>query len=71
MSDVVPQTWPGLGAELFDMLTGRRAEICYHLDIMEVHIPSHAHAPGSGAAAYAVWKSNGAIRISSRVLEPK
>ena len=71
MSDVVPQTWPGLGAELFDMLTGRRAEICYHLDNMEVHIPSHAHAPGSGAAAYAVWKFNGAIRISSRVLEPK
>ncbi len=71
MPDVAPQSWPGLGAELFDLLTGRRAEISYHLDNLEVHIPSHAHAPGSAEAAYAVWKFNGAIRISSRILGEK
>jgi hypothetical protein len=66
MTDSTPQTWPGLGAELFDLLTGRRAEIIYHLDNMEVHIPAMTHASGS-SPSYAVWKFNGAIRISSRI----
>lgn len=71
MSDVTPQSWPSLGAELFDLLTGRRAEISYHLDNMEVHVPSHANPPGTAAPAYAVWKFNGALRISSRILGDK
>jgi hypothetical protein len=66
MTDSTPQTWPGLGAELFDMLTGRRAEIIYQLDNMEVHIPAGTLAAGS-AQTYAVWKFNGAIRIRSRI----
>jgi hypothetical protein len=66
MTESTPQTWPGLGAELFDLLTGRRAEIIYHLDNMEVHIPAVAQASGA-SPTYAVWKFNGAIRVRSRI----
>ena len=68
MTESKPQTWPGLGAELFDLLTGRRAEIIYHLDNMEVHVPALAHA-GDATTTYAVWKFNGAVRIRSRILD--
>lgn len=68
MNDNPPQTWPGLGAELFDLLTGRRAEIIYHIDNMEVHVPAIAHA-GDATPTYAVWKFNGAVRIRSRILD--
>lgn len=66
MTGITPQTWPGLGAELFDLLTGRRAEITYHLDNMEVHIPAGTQGPNT-PPAYAVWKFNGAVRIRSRI----
>jgi hypothetical protein len=73
MSDSTVQTWPGLAAELFDLLTGRRAEISYLLDNLEVSVPSHAQTPGTPTTttAYAVWKFNGALRISSRTLSDK
>ena len=61
-------TWPALGAELFDLLTGRRAEITYDIDNMEVHVPAHANG-GDASPTYAVWKFNGAIRIRSRILD--
>jgi hypothetical protein len=67
IADVDPQSLPGLGAEFFDLLTGRRAEITYHLDNMEVHIPTHAHGPSAAATAYAVWKFNSAVCIRSRI----
>jgi hypothetical protein len=67
MADIATQTWPGMGAELFDLLTGRRAEITYQLDHMEVHIPTHSHAPGDSSPTYAVWKFNGALTIRSRI----
>lgn len=66
MADINPQPWPGLGAELFDLMTGRRAEITYHLDNMEVHIPAGVHASGASPAC-AIWKFNGAVRIRSRI----
>ncbi len=66
MTDTAPQTWPSLGAEPFDLLTGRRAEITDHLDNREVHVPAGTHAPGA-APADAVWKFNGAVRIRSRM----
>ena len=68
MTDSTPKTWPSLGAELFDLLTGRRAEIIYHIDNMEVHVPAVAHAGGE-SPTYAVWKFNGAVRIRSRYLD--
>ena len=66
MADSTPQNWPGLGAELFDLLTGRRAEITYHFDNMEVHIPVGPQVPGS-TQGHAVWKLNGALRVRSRI----
>ena len=66
MTESNPKTWPGLGAELFDLLTGRRAEIIYHIDNMEVHIPDMTHATGA-SPTYAIWKFNGAVRIRSRI----
>ena len=68
MSENDTLTWPSLGAELFDLLTGRRAEIIYHIENMEVHVPARAHA-GDASPTYAVWKFNGAIRIRSRILD--
>ena len=71
MSDSTSKSWPDMGIELFDLLTGRQAEITYHLDNMEVSIPSHATVPGAEVSASAVWKFNGALRISSRTLDQK
>ena len=68
VTDTDPKTWPSLGAELFDLLTGRRAEIIYHVDNMEVHVPAVANA-GGASPTYAVWKFNGAVRIRSRILD--
>lgn len=63
-------TWPGMAIELFDHLTGRNAEITYHFENMEVHVPTHLDNSGT-ALNYAVWKLNGALRISSRMPESK
>ena len=71
MSDSTPKSWPELGAELFDQLTGRQAEITYYLDNMEVSIPSRTTESGVGAPDSAVWKFNGALRVSSRTLDQK
>lgn len=70
MSDKDSKSWAGIGAELFDLLTGRKAEIIYNLDNMEVQIPAHA-TPAGTASSFAQWKFNGAVRISSRTLEEK
>lgn len=70
MSDDTVHSWPGMAIELFDHLTGRNAEITYHLENMEVHVPTHLDGKGT-ALSYAVWKFNGALRISSRVPEGK
>jgi hypothetical protein len=70
MPDDSVHSWPGKAIELFDHLTGRNAEITYHLDNREVHVPTHIHGRGA-ALNYAVWKFNGALRISSRLLKPR
>jgi hypothetical protein len=70
MTQNAVHTWPGMAIELFDHLTGRGAEVSYHLDNLEVHIPTHIDAEGK-TLGYAVWKFNGAVRISSRVPEGK
>lgn len=69
MAETPVHSWPGMGAELFDLLTGRRAEITYRLENMEVHIPTHV-GPGASAPSYAVWKFNGAVSIRSRIVDP-
>lgn len=55
-------TWPELAASLYDALTGRGAEIRYHFENMEVHVPSSA----SGNADHAPWKLNGTLSITTR-----
>jgi hypothetical protein len=56
------KTWPDLGIELYDKLTGRGAEITYEFENMEVWIPS-----GTGDdVTYAKWKLNGVLKIRSR-----
>ncbi len=56
------KTWPELAIGLYDKLTGRDAEITYHFDDFELHVPSSA----SKDANHARWKMNGALRISTR-----
>jgi hypothetical protein len=51
--------WPDLAMALWDGLTGRKAEIAYHFDHLEVSLPSHV---GDGAQ-YATWKLNGVLKI--------
>ena len=58
-------TWPELAAELYDKLTGRKAEITYEFQDMEVAVPSVA----AEQANHAPWKLNGVLKIRARDLE--
>jgi len=55
-------TWPDLAVALYDKLTGRGAEIAYHFDNLELHVPAST-AP---EAAQARWKVHGSVRVSTR-----
>ncbi len=54
-----PTSWPDLAMSLWDGLTGRKAEITYHFDHLEVSVP---HYVGE-QCKYAVWKLNGVLKI--------
>lgn len=55
-------TWPELAIDLFEQLTGHKAEITYEFENMEVWIPS-----GTGEdVKHAKWKLNGILKIRSR-----
>lgn len=56
------QTWPELGASLYDKLTGRDAEITYEFENFEVMVPSRTGAN----AEHAKWKMNGTLKIRTR-----
>lgn len=53
------RSWPELAIGLYDALTGRRAEITYDFDELEVGIPSSA----SENASRAPWRLNGRLKI--------
>ncbi len=55
-------TWPQVATELFDLLAGRKAEVTYQFENLEVYVPLE---PGS-ETEYAVWKLNGAIKVRAR-----
>ena len=55
-------TWPDFAIVLYDLLTGRKAEITYEFDNLEIHVPI-ASGPDP---EYAVWKLNGAIKVRAR-----
>lgn len=58
-------SWPELAADLYDKLTGRKAEITYEFSDMQVSIPS-----GTGdSASHAQWRVNGSLKIRTRDLE--
>ena len=54
-----PTNWPDLARSLFDGLTGRKAEITYDFDQLEVSVPHHV----GEACKYATWKLNGVLKI--------
>lgn len=62
MSSNVASTWPDLAIGLYDRLTGRKAEITYEMDNLQVMIPSGADSE----AETAPWTLNGRLRISTR-----
>ncbi len=54
-----PSNWPDLAMALWDGLTGRKAEITYHFDKLEVAVP---HRVGEGCE-YASWRLNGVLKV--------
>ncbi len=57
-----PMTWPELGIDLFDKLTGRKAEITYEFENFEVEVPN-TYGPNP---EYGKWKVNGNLRIRTK-----
>ncbi len=55
-------TWPDFAIVLYDLLTGRKAEITYEFDNLELFVPL---ASGSNPE-YAVWKVHGALKVRAR-----
>ncbi len=55
-------TWPDFAIVLYDLLTGRKAEVTYQFDNLEIFVPI-ASGPN---AEHAVWKLNGALKVRAR-----
>ena len=63
MNDKTDQTtWPEFAIVLYDLLTGRKAEITYEFVNLELHVPL-ASGP---TPDYAVWKVNGTLKVRAR-----
>ena len=63
MNDKVDHTtWPEFAIVLFDLLTGRKAEITYEFVDVQLSVPLES-GPDS---EYAIWKLNGAIKVRAR-----
>jgi len=55
-------TWPDLAISLYDLLSGRGAEIVYEFDDLEVDVPS-----GTGEdAERARWRLDGELRVKTK-----
>ena len=55
-------TWPDFAIVLYDLLTGRKAEITYQFDNLEIFVPLSSGADPE----HAVWKVNGALKVRAR-----
>jgi hypothetical protein len=55
-------TWPDFAIVLFDLLTGRKAEVTWEFENLEVYVPI---ATGINIE-YAVWKLNGILKVRAR-----
>ena len=56
-----PVNWPDMAMSLWDGLTGRKAEITYHFEKLDVSIP---HRVGANCE-HATWGLNGVLKIST------
>ncbi len=59
MSDPDTTSWPDFAIVLYDLLTGRKAEITYSFDNLEIHVPMSSGTKPD----YAVWKVHGALSV--------
>ena len=67
MNDRVEKTtWPQVAVILFDLLSGRKAEVTWEFERMEIHVPI---TTGSDTE-YAIWKLNGALKVRAREEAP-
>ena len=67
MNDRVEKTtWPDAAVILFDLLTGRKAEVTWDFERMEIHVPI---TTGSDTE-YAIWKINGVLKVRAREEAP-
>jgi hypothetical protein len=55
-------TWPDFALVLFDLLTGRKAEVTWEFENLEIHVPI---ATGMNTE-YAIWKLNGILKVRAR-----
>jgi hypothetical protein len=56
------ETWPHFAIVLFDLLTGRKAEVTWEFENLELHVPI---TTGSNSD-YAIWKLNGVLKVRAR-----
>jgi hypothetical protein len=59
-------TWPDVAVILFDLLSGRKAEVTWEFERMEIHVPI---TTGSDTE-YAIWKINGVLKVRAREEAP-
>ena len=59
-------TWPDVAVILFDLLSGRKAEVTWEFERMEIHVPI---TTGSNTE-YAIWKVNGVLKVRAREEAP-
>lgn len=55
-------TWPEAATDLFDLLTGRHAEVTYQINDLEIAVPMETGME----ADHALWKLNGTIKVRAR-----
>jgi hypothetical protein len=60
------ETWPDFAIVLFDLLTGRKAELTWEFENLELHVPLAAGT----STEYAVWKLNGVLKVRAREERP-
>ena len=60
------ETWPDFAIVLFDLLTGRKAEVTWEFANLELHVPITTGAN----TEYAIWKLNGALKVRAREERP-
>ena len=67
MTDRVEKTtWPDVAVILFDLLSGRKAEVTWEFERMEIHVPITT----GDDTEYAIWRLNGILKVRAREEAP-